>query len=65
MISTDAVKLASFDIPTRDNIHRYQCNDPIIFCGCEIILKSLKFYNPFIGFKVITNKNYDHLCDQS
>ena len=29
-ISTDARKLASFDIPTRDNIHRYQCNNPII-----------------------------------
>ena len=28
-ISTDARKLASFDIPTRDNIHRYQCNNPI------------------------------------
>ena len=24
-------KLASFDIPTQDNIHRYQCNDPILF----------------------------------
>ena len=30
MISTDARKLASFDIPTRDNIHRYQCNNPIL-----------------------------------
>ena len=29
-ISTDARKLASFDIPTRDNIHRYQCNNPIV-----------------------------------
>ena len=23
-------KLASFDIPTRDKIHQYQCNNPII-----------------------------------
>ena len=23
-------KLASFDIPTRDNIHQYQCNNPIL-----------------------------------
>ena len=30
VISTDARKLASFDIPTRDNIHRYQCNNPIL-----------------------------------
>ena len=29
VISTDARKLASFDIPTRDNIHRYNCNNPI------------------------------------
>ena len=31
-ISTDARKLASFDIPTRDNIHRYmyQCNNPVL-----------------------------------
>ena len=29
-ISTVARKLASFDIPTRDNIHRYQCNNPIL-----------------------------------
>ena len=29
-ISTDACKLASFDIPTRDNIQGYQCNNPII-----------------------------------
>ena len=25
----DAHKLAAFDIPNRDNIHRYQCNNPI------------------------------------
>ena len=31
-ISTEARKLASFDIQTRDNIHRYQGNNPIIFC---------------------------------
>ena len=30
MISTDARKLASFDITTRDNIRRYQCDNPII-----------------------------------
>ena len=30
-ISTDARKLPSFDIPTRDNIHRYQCNNPISY----------------------------------
>ena len=30
VISTDAHKLASFDIPTWDNIHRYQCNNPIL-----------------------------------
>ena len=29
-ISADARKLASFDIPTRDNIHQYQCNNPIL-----------------------------------
>ena len=29
-ISTDASLRASFDIPTRDNIHRYQCNNPIL-----------------------------------
>ena len=29
-ISTDARKLASFDIPTRDNIHQYQCNNPLL-----------------------------------
>ena len=29
-IVTDARKLASFVIPTRDNIRRYQCNNPII-----------------------------------
>ena len=29
-VSTDARKLAAFDIPTRDNIHRYPCNSPII-----------------------------------
>ena len=23
-------KFASFDVPTRDNIHRYQCNNPIL-----------------------------------
>ena len=28
-ISTDAHKIASFDIPTRDNIHRHQGNNPI------------------------------------
>ena len=26
----DARKRASFDIPTRDNIHKYQCNNPIV-----------------------------------
>ena len=30
VISTDARKLASVDIPTRDNIHRYQCNKPVL-----------------------------------
>ena len=30
-ISTDARKLTSFDIPSRDNIHRYQCNNLIIY----------------------------------
>ena len=29
-ISTEARKLASFDIPTPGNIHRYQCNNPIL-----------------------------------
>ena len=27
---TDARKLSSFDIPTRDNIHQYQCNNTIL-----------------------------------
>ena len=36
----DARKLVSFDIPTRDNIHRYQCNNPIILPQCS---------NMFIG----------------
>ena len=27
------LKLASFDIPARDNIHWYQCNNPIIYTG--------------------------------
>ena len=27
-------KLASFDIPTRDNIHRYECNNSIILSHC-------------------------------
>ena len=27
-------KLASFDIPTRDNIHRYECNTSIILSHC-------------------------------
>ena len=26
----DARKLASFAIPTRDNSHQYQCNNPIL-----------------------------------
>ena len=26
-------KLASFDIPTRDSIHQYQCNNPILWCS--------------------------------
>ena len=30
-ISTDARKLATFNISTWDNIHRYQCNNPIEF----------------------------------
>ena len=30
-ICTDACKLAYFDFPTRDNIHRYWCNNPILF----------------------------------
>ena len=36
-ISTDARKLASFDIPTRDNIHRYQCNNPILSHDVAVI----------------------------
>ena len=35
VISTGARKLVSFDIPTRDNIQRYQCNKPILLAYVE------------------------------
>ena len=36
--STNERKLASLDIPTRDNIHRYQCNNPILYHYWDNIL---------------------------
>ena len=51
VISTDTHKLASFDIPIRDSIHRYQCNNPVssahgptvwagLTCGLDQILEA-------------------------
>ena len=37
-ITMDARKLASFHIPTRDNIHRYQCNNPILWYARHSII---------------------------
>ena len=37
--STNARKLVSFDIPTLDNIHRYQCNNPILLFFHLVTLK--------------------------
>ena len=42
-ISSDARKLVSFDIPTRDNIHRYQCNNPIFYHGTDKGKENLGF----------------------
>ena len=35
-ISKKACKLASFDIPSRDNIPQYQCNNVLILCSSNI-----------------------------
>ena len=48
----DARKLASFDIPTRDNIHQYQCNNPILSYDVTVF-----------QCKTSCNKKcYDHMC---
>ena len=31
-------KLASFDIPTRDNIHQYQCDNPILLYSVYLVV---------------------------
>ena len=38
-ISTNVRKLVSFDIPTWDNIHQFQCNNPLLFPNRHITLK--------------------------
>ena len=50
-ISTDARKLASFDIPTRNNIHRYQCNNPLI--SYNIMRKKGSFWNWYKMMEII------------
>ena len=39
-ISADARKLSSFDIPTRGNIHRYQCNNPIFLYQIDFYISA-------------------------
>ena len=41
-MSTKARKLASFDIPTRDNIHQNQCNNHRLFVILEKNMSSEK-----------------------
>ena len=58
-ISTDVRKLASFDIPTRDNVHRYQYNTlyykkPFIL---RYVRNALRFYDVM--------KQYLRFCDAS
>ena len=49
---------ASVDIPMSDNIHRYQCNNPIIFCSVQQYCKyKYWFLNSITAFNLSWQAN--------
>ena len=49
MLSTKAYKLAFFEIPTRENIQRYQCDNPPYYLALVFSLVSI-----YIFFQVVS-----------